>query len=63
MMPLSERGSDRRYRNAYYEFFKATHYLMAIVFMVFFFIHCGFTLTSMYANHPFYPSASTVISF
>lgn len=25
---------------------------MAIVFMVFFFIHCGFTLTSMYATHP-----------
>ncbi|PSS05228.1 ferric reductase NAD binding domain-domain-containing protein [Coniella lustricola] len=33
-------------RNACYEFFKATHYFMAIVFMVFFFIHCGFTLTS-----------------
>lgn len=34
-------------RNRYYEFFKATHYLMALVFMVFFFIHCGFTLTSV----------------
>lgn len=34
-------------RNKYYEFFKATHYLMALVFMVFFFIHCGFTLTSI----------------
>lgn len=33
-------------RNACYEFFKATHYFMAIVFMVFLFIHCGFTLTS-----------------
>ncbi|CAN8101839.1 unnamed protein product [Discula destructiva] len=34
-------------RNACYEFFKATHYFMAIVFMVFMLIHCGFTLTSV----------------
>lgn len=34
-------------RNKCYEFFKATHYLMAIVFMVFLFIHCGFTLSSI----------------
>ena len=39
--------ADYRCRNACYEFFKATHYFMAIVFMVFFFIHCGFTLTSV----------------
>lgn len=35
-------------RNKWYEFFKATHYLAALVFMVFLFIHCGFTLTSAY---------------
>lgn len=34
-------------RNKFYEFFKATHYLMAIVFMVFLFIHCDLTLTSL----------------
>ncbi|KAH8897421.1 putative ferric reductase transmembrane component [Thozetella sp. PMI_491] len=35
-----------RIRNKYYEFFKATHYIAAILFVVFFFIHCDFRLTS-----------------
>lgn len=34
------------YRNKCYEFFKLTHWLAALVFMVFLFIHCDFTLTS-----------------
>ncbi|KAL1962021.1 hypothetical protein VTN77DRAFT_665 [Rasamsonia byssochlamydoides] len=33
-------------RNRYYEFFKATHILAAIVFVVFFFLHCDFRLSS-----------------
>lgn len=33
-------------RDRFYEFFKATHYLAIIVFVVFFFIHCGGVLTS-----------------
>lgn len=33
-------------RNRYYEFFKATHFLAAMIFVVFFFIHCDFRLTS-----------------
>ncbi|KAL1988613.1 hypothetical protein VTN96DRAFT_9008 [Rasamsonia emersonii] len=33
-------------RNRYYEFFKATHILAAVVFVVFFFFHCDFRLTS-----------------
>ncbi|ORY67597.1 ferric reductase [Pseudomassariella vexata] len=33
-------------RNRYYEFFKATHYFAAILFVVFFFLHCDFRLTS-----------------
>ncbi|GME26894.1 FAD-binding 8 [Neofusicoccum parvum] len=33
-------------RNRFYEFFKATHYLAALIFIVFFFIHCDFRLTS-----------------
>ncbi|SPO01897.1 related to ferric-chelate reductase [Cephalotrichum gorgonifer] len=33
-------------RNYCYEFFKATHFLAAVFFMVFFFIHCGGILTS-----------------
>ena len=35
-------------RNRYYEFFKSTHIIAAILFMVFFFIHCEFTLSSWY---------------
>ncbi|KAI0008482.1 putative FRE ferric reductase-like transmembrane component [Xylariaceae sp. FL0662B] len=33
-------------RNRYYEFFKATHYLAALVFVLFFFFHCDFRLSS-----------------
>ncbi|KAJ5247797.1 hypothetical protein N7468_002780 [Penicillium chermesinum] len=33
-------------RNRYYEFFKATHYFMAIVFVIFFFLHCDFRMSS-----------------
>lgn len=33
-------------RNRYYEFFKATHYLAALIFILFFFFHCDFRLTS-----------------
>ncbi|ATY62451.1 ferric reductase transmembrane [Cordyceps militaris] len=33
-------------RNKFYEFFKATHLFFAVVFVIFFFIHCGFRLTS-----------------
>ncbi|PLB40507.1 ferric reductase family protein [Aspergillus candidus] len=33
-------------RNRYYEFFKATHFLAAILFVVFFFFHCDFRLSS-----------------
>ncbi|KAJ5632789.1 hypothetical protein N7490_009128 [Penicillium lividum] len=33
-------------RNRYYEFFKATHFFMAMVFVIFFFIHCDFRMSS-----------------
>ncbi|PCH03062.1 Riboflavin synthase-like beta-barrel [Penicillium occitanis (nom. inval.)] len=33
-------------RNRYYEFFKSTHYLAALIFIIFFFFHCDYTLTS-----------------
>ncbi|KAL3461020.1 ferric reductase like transmembrane component-domain-containing protein [Aspergillus heterothallicus] len=33
-------------RNRYYEFFKAGHYIAAAVFVVFFFIHCDFRMSS-----------------
>ncbi|KGO70927.1 Riboflavin synthase-like beta-barrel [Penicillium italicum] len=33
-------------RNRFYEFFKATHIFVAVVFVVFFFLHCDFRLTS-----------------
>lgn len=36
-------------RNAYYEFFKATHFAVAIIFLFFFFIHCDFRLSSWLA--------------
>lgn len=39
-------------RNRYYEFFKATHILAAVVFVVFFFFHCDFRLTSWYIQTP-----------
>ncbi|KAI6083330.1 putative FRE ferric reductase-like transmembrane component [Hypoxylon rubiginosum] len=38
--------SLRFIRDRFYEFFKATHYVAAIVFVVFFFIHCDFRLSS-----------------
>ncbi|KAJ0295265.1 hypothetical protein COL922a_014064, partial [Colletotrichum nupharicola] len=33
-------------RDRYYEFFKAGHYLAAIIFFIFFFIHCNFRMSS-----------------
>ncbi|KAE8355075.1 ferric reductase like transmembrane component-domain-containing protein [Aspergillus coremiiformis] len=33
-------------RNRYYEFFKATHFLVALLFLLFFFFHCDFRLSS-----------------
>ncbi|CEJ55062.1 hypothetical protein PMG11_01339 [Penicillium brasilianum] len=33
-------------RNRYYEFFKATHLFMAMVFVIFFFFHCDFRMSS-----------------
>ncbi|KAL4983276.1 ferric reductase like transmembrane component-domain-containing protein [Aspergillus falconensis] len=33
-------------RNRYYEFFKATHFLIALLFILFFFFHCDFRLSS-----------------
>ncbi|KAJ5708207.1 Riboflavin synthase-like beta-barrel [Penicillium malachiteum] len=33
-------------RNRFYEFFKATHIFAAVVFVVFFFLHCDFRLSS-----------------
>lgn len=33
-------------RNAYYEFFKATHYIVALLFVLLFFFHCNYRLSS-----------------
>ncbi|KAJ5175339.1 Riboflavin synthase-like beta-barrel [Penicillium canariense] len=33
-------------RNRFYEFFKATHMMAAVLFIVFFFLHCDFRLSS-----------------
>ncbi|KAL4803996.1 ferric reductase like transmembrane component-domain-containing protein, partial [Aspergillus unguis] len=33
-------------RNRYYEFFKATHFVIALLFILFFFFHCDFRLSS-----------------
>ncbi|OJJ33220.1 hypothetical protein ASPWEDRAFT_43295 [Aspergillus wentii DTO 134E9] len=33
-------------RNRFYEFFKATHFLAALLFLIFFFFHCDFRLSS-----------------
>jgi hypothetical protein len=33
-------------RNRYYEFFKSTDYIASAVFIVFFFLHCNFRLSS-----------------
>ncbi|KAL0937088.1 ferric reductase transmembrane [Colletotrichum truncatum] len=38
--------SIRWIRDRYYEFFKATHFVAAAIFFIFFFIHCDFRLTS-----------------
>ncbi|OTB15761.1 hypothetical protein K445DRAFT_317405 [Daldinia sp. EC12] len=38
--------SLRFIRDRFYEFFKVTHYVAAVVFVVFFFIHCDFRLSS-----------------
>ncbi|KAI1382929.1 putative FRE ferric reductase-like transmembrane component [Hypoxylon trugodes] len=38
--------SLRFIRDRFYEFFRLTHYVAAIVFVVFFFIHCDFRLSS-----------------
>jgi formate hydrogenlyase subunit 3/multisubunit Na+/H+ antiporter MnhD subunit len=34
-----------------YEFFKATHFLAVVVFIIVFFWHCDYTLTSWYAPY------------
>ncbi|KAI1486033.1 putative FRE ferric reductase-like transmembrane component [Biscogniauxia mediterranea] len=38
--------SLRSIRDRFYEFFKATHYIAALVFVLFFFFHCDFRLSS-----------------
>jgi predicted ferric reductase len=52
-------------RNMFYEFFKLTHRLIAAIFVVFFFLHCGRTLTAwdyFYALAAFYvPSVAARI--
>lgn len=37
-------------RNRFYEFFKATHICAAVIFIVFFFLHCDFRLSSWYVT-------------
>ena len=44
----SRMEANKLYRNRFYEFFKATHFLALGFFIVFFFIHCDFHLTSCY---------------
>lgn len=39
-------------RNRYYEFFKATHFIVALLFILFFFFHCDFRLSSWYTKIP-----------
>ncbi|KAE9364460.1 putative ferric-chelate reductase [Stipitochalara longipes BDJ] len=39
-------ASHSKIRNLGYEFFKATHFLAVVIFMVTFFWHCDYTLTS-----------------
>ena len=38
--------SIKTMRDRFYEFFKSTHLFVAVVFAIFFFIHCDGTLTS-----------------
>jgi hypothetical protein len=40
--------TNKEFSNRFYEFFKATHFLAVGFFIVFFFIHCDFRLTSWY---------------
>ena len=40
--------SNGYYSRRFYEFFKATHFLAVLVFVLFFFLHCDFRLTSWY---------------
>lgn len=42
------------YRNRFYEIFKATHFVAALLFILFFFIHCDFRLTSWYVYRVLY---------
>ncbi|KAK8061725.1 ferric reductase like transmembrane component-domain-containing protein [Apiospora phragmitis] len=39
-------------RNRFYEFFKATHLLAALIFVLFLFFHCDYTLTSCSPSTP-----------
>ncbi|KAI1774852.1 putative FRE ferric reductase-like transmembrane component [Hypoxylon cercidicola] len=64
--------SLRFIRDRFYEFFKATHYLAAIVFVIFFFIHCDFRLSSwdyfiatgiLYTLSFLYPQVRTYFEF
>ncbi|KAI1086754.1 putative FRE ferric reductase-like transmembrane component [Rostrohypoxylon terebratum] len=64
--------SLRFIRDRFYEFFKATHYIAAIVFIVFFFIHCDFRLSSwdyfiatgvLYTLSFLYPQIRTYFEF
>ncbi|KAI0110300.1 ferric reductase like transmembrane component-domain-containing protein [Daldinia grandis] len=64
--------SLRFIRDRFYEFFKLTHYLAAAVFVVFFFIHCDFRLSSwdyfiatgvLYTLSFLYPQIRTYFEF
>ncbi|KAI2611905.1 putative FRE ferric reductase-like transmembrane component [Hypoxylon sp. NC1633] len=64
--------SLRSIRDRFYEFFKMTHYLAAIIFVVFFFIHCDFRLSSwdyfiatgvLYTLSFLYPQIRTYFEF
>ncbi|KAI1102758.1 putative FRE ferric reductase-like transmembrane component [Jackrogersella minutella] len=64
--------SLRAIRDRFYEFFKVTHFLAAIVFVVFFFIHCDFRLSSwdyfittgvLYTLSFLYPQIRTYFEF
>ncbi|KAI4864200.1 putative FRE ferric reductase-like transmembrane component [Hypoxylon rubiginosum] len=64
--------SLRFIRDRFYEFFKATHYLAAIIFVIFFFIHCDFRLSSwdyfiatgvLYTLSFLYPQIRTYFEF
>ncbi|KAI0095543.1 putative FRE ferric reductase-like transmembrane component [Hypoxylon sp. NC0597] len=64
--------SLRFIRDRFYEFFKATHFLAALVFVLFFFIHCDFRLSSwdyfiatgiLYTLSFLYPQVRTFFEF